>query len=196
MLVLFLTWTIVAGAQQVSKSQMPQVKWTFSITQPLIASPVVNGNTVIFGGLDSTIYALDVSSGSLQWKFKTVGPVRSTAYVSDNQVFFSGGDGRVYCVDAISGKKLWTFATPGGILGERRYDAADYFDSSPVVSDTRVFVAPATEDFTALNDPRAASFGRLRLAISSTQPQCYWETIWHSDAPMVISIVSDKMMEG
>jgi eukaryotic-like serine/threonine-protein kinase len=126
--------------QSKSGSQkLPSLKWKFKIGQAFIASPVVDNNVVFIGGLDSILYALDLPTGKIRWKFHCRGPIRSAATVSNDYLFLCGGDGFIYGLDKNSGKRLWAFSTMGGILGERRYDAADYFDSRPVVSGENVY---------------------------------------------------------
>jgi outer membrane protein assembly factor BamB len=49
------------------------------------------------------------------------------------------GDATLYCVRKDSGQVSWSFKTKGGILGERFYDFADYFQSSPVFHTNRIF---------------------------------------------------------
>ena len=118
---------------------LPKLQWKFTTKAPVFSTPVITDGIVYVGSLDSTLYALEMSSGKLKWKFKTGGEIRSTVCLSGEQLFLSSGDGTLYSIDRSSGKGLWTFKTKGGILGDRRYDFADYYQSSPVISDNRIF---------------------------------------------------------
>src|SRR5687767_14948702 len=127
---IFFLSSIASGfAQPANTDKAPVLKWKYQIKLPFIASPVLENNVVYAGSLDSTLYALDGGTGQLKWKFKTLGPIRSAVKIDNQKLFLNGGDGSLYCIDKISGKKLWMFNTPGGILGERRYDPADYFNA-------------------------------------------------------------------
>src|SRR5688572_31001960 len=118
---------------------LPKIQWKFKTNLPVIASPVVSGDLVYVGGLDSALYAIEKGTGKLKWKFKTGGEIRSTVCLNDDQLFLFSGDATLYSIDKLTGKVQWTFKTKGGILGDRRYDFADYFQSSPVVSNGRIF---------------------------------------------------------
>lgn len=115
--------------------EKPSVHWTFRVATPIIASPVVNENLVYFGALDSTFYVLDTRSGKIRWKLRTRGQIRSTVLVAGNTLYLNGGDGNLYCLDKTTGKVQWTFASKG----ERKYDFADYHQSSPVLQNNIVY---------------------------------------------------------
>ncbi|MFZ6011756.1 MAG: PQQ-binding-like beta-propeller repeat protein [Bacteroidota bacterium] len=118
---------------------LPTLQWKFETTQPIVATPLIDQNMVYLGGLDSIFYALDLSTGAVKWKFRNGGPLRSTPKIDNQQLYLLGGDGFLYCLDKNTGKRIWTFATRGGILGERRYDVADYFHSSPILHNGVVY---------------------------------------------------------
>lgn len=113
----------------------PALHWKYKIDAPVIAGPVVSDNLVYFGGLDSTLYVLDIRSGKTAWKFKTRGQVRSTVRIAGNDLYLNGGDGNLYCLDKKTGNVKWTFASKG----EKKYDFADYHQSSPVLHNNMVY---------------------------------------------------------
>jgi outer membrane protein assembly factor BamB len=119
--------------------KLPTMHWKFKTNMPLFSSPVISENVVFVGSLDSTLYAVDLATGKLKWKFKTGGQIRSTVSMQGDQLFLYSGDAILYCLSKTSGKVLWSFKTIGGILGERLYDFADYFQSSPVYHNKRIF---------------------------------------------------------
>ncbi|MEP7107181.1 MAG: PQQ-binding-like beta-propeller repeat protein [Ferruginibacter sp.] len=114
---------------------IPSVRWKFHSDQPFLSTPVISENTVYVGGLDSVLYAMDIQTGKVTWKFPTGGEIRSTVLVDKNQVFLVGGDGTFYSIDKGTGKLSWkrVFNKTAMFLGERKYDLADYFNSSPVL---------------------------------------------------------------
>ena len=113
----------------------PTLHWKFRINAPIIASPVVSDNLVYFGGLDSVLYALDHTSGKQIWKFRTRGQIRSTILVNGAVLYLNGGDGSLYSLDKKTGKVKWTFTGKG----ERKYDFADYHQSSPVLYNNTLY---------------------------------------------------------
>ena len=100
----------------------------------IYASPIVADGTVYVGGLDGILYALDLETGKEKWSFRTEGEIRSSVCLGKSTILLNGGDGRLYALD-FSGKLRWTFQTGG----ERKYDFADYFHSTPVLHDGRVY---------------------------------------------------------
>lgn len=109
--------------------------WRFKIPAPIISSPVIDGEAIYFGGLDSNFYAVNLTSGQVIWTLKTGGEIRSTPLVHGGVVYANTGDGRLRAVDASSGLPKWEFETDG----ERKYDFADYYQSSPVVDGDRIY---------------------------------------------------------
>lgn len=136
----FLLCLIAFKTFSLAVEEKDSLRWVFKTKQPIIGSPALNEGVIFFGGTDSVFYAVELSSGKLKWKIASRGQIRSTACFFNNLVIFNGGDGVIYAVDKQTGKINWTFATQCALLGERRYDPADYFDSSPVVYKNTVLV--------------------------------------------------------
>lgn len=139
---------------------VPKLSWKFSIKKPIYASPSVNGNTVYFGGLDSNFYSVDAESGKLNWKFKTKGEIRSTAVLSNGYIYFVSGDGKLYCLNK-EGKQNWAF-----IGREKKYDFADYHQSSPVLNNGILYVGMGDGNMCAIN----ALNGKLKWKLATGGP--------------------------
>lgn len=133
-----------------------QLLWKFTTAQPIVGSPVRNGQTIYFGGLDSTFYALNLETGLLRWKVKVNGVIRSAPVVAGNAIFFYSGDGVLHCLQQ-NGQESWRFKTKG----EGTYDPfafADYFLSSPVYEAGTVYFCSGDSSVYAVD----ASNGQLR----------------------------------
>lgn len=111
----------------------PSVLWKYQTGGTIVSSPVYDGHNIFVGTYDSTFYCLDGNTGKVIWRFRTGGPVGSTAALSDNKLYFFSGDGFLYCVGSSKGNLLWRFKTLAGALPDRRYDWADYYQSSPLL---------------------------------------------------------------
>jgi outer membrane protein assembly factor BamB len=111
--ILLIFFSVVSGfclAQKNSTADFekaPVVKWKFSIKQPLFSSPVISEGTVYVAGLDSTLYALELSTGNVKWKLKTNGELRSTVAVDGTKLYLLGGNGVLSCIDKNTGKPIW-----------------------------------------------------------------------------------------
>jgi outer membrane protein assembly factor BamB len=130
-------------AQRVADfEKQPTVQWKFRIKQPIFSSPIVSEGAVFFAGLDSTVYALDLQTGTQKWKLRTNGEIRSNLVLHNNQLFLAGGNGVLSCIDKNSGKALWRtiFDNNAVFLSERRYDFADYYHSSPLIHNNVIYL--------------------------------------------------------
>ena len=144
-----------ATSAPASAGASPSVVWKYRAPGGIVATPVVDQNTVYIGSLDQNLYAFNKTSGQIRWKFPTYGPIRSTVCVDGNNLYLLSGDGNLYCLDKNSGKQTWRFRTQTGFIGDRTYDFADYYHSSPVVyngaiyfgsGDGRVYAVSAAGD--------------------------------------------------
>ena len=115
--------------------------WGHESGDHYLSSPVVVGGTVIFGGGDGVIYALDAASGEVRWRAHTGGRVRSSPAVSGSRVVVGSFDGIVYCFSLRTGAERWRFATAGAALesGKYGYDRRSV-QSSPAIADSTVFI--------------------------------------------------------
>lgn len=129
----------------------PKLSWRYRINKPIISSPIVSENLVFFGGLDSVLYAVALQTGKLEWSFRTGGEIRSTVSLDGENLFFYSGDAFVYCLNQKTGKVKWKFQTKGGLLGDRRHDFADYFQSSAVINGGLLFIGAGDERVYALS---------------------------------------------
>ena len=89
------------------------IEWAFKTGGKVFSSPAVYNKTVYIGSGDSSLYAIDKTTGKLLWKFITGGPVHSSPAVYKNVVYFGSYDGFYYALNAKTGKLKWKFKTGG-----------------------------------------------------------------------------------
>jgi outer membrane protein assembly factor BamB len=72
--------------------------------------------------------------------------------VNNNQLFFASPHGVFYSLDKITGKVIWRkiFDNTALYLGERKYDFADYYQSTPVIHDNVIYFGSGNNYFNAL----------------------------------------------
>lgn len=131
---------------KIGLSQTFKPEWTLKTKNPFFSSPVIYDGIIYTGSLDSIFYAIDINSGKINWTFKTYGEIRSNALIENNCIYFVSGDGYLYCLNT-DGKLLRTFKTGG----EKKYDFADYHQSSPVYLKNAVFFGSGDGNVYALN---------------------------------------------
>jgi len=119
----------------------PKVKWRFRASAPFFSSPVISDGVAFVGGVDSTLYAIDVQTGNLKWTVKTNGEIRSNVTIQDDKLYLMGGNGVLSCLDKTTGKSVWRkiFDNNALFLAERKYDFADYFQSSLLIHEGVIY---------------------------------------------------------
>jgi eukaryotic-like serine/threonine-protein kinase len=127
--------------------EKPVIKWEYKTRAPIFSSPVLSGDMVFIGSLDSTLYALDINTGQEKWRFRTRGEIRSNICIGDGTLYLNGGDGNLYALNINTGKQIWTFKTKG----EKKYDFADYFHSTPVLNNGIIYFGSGDGNLYAVN---------------------------------------------
>jgi outer membrane protein assembly factor BamB len=152
----FVPFTVLSQTATVTPadfSTLPTIEWQFKTSKSIYASPLVSEGVVYAGGLDSILHAIDVRTGKELWDFRTNGEIRSAVCINASNLYLNGGDGMLYALNKSTGKELWKFTTKG----ESKYDFADYFHSSPVLSNGVIYFGSGDGNFYAIN----ASSGSL-----------------------------------
>jgi outer membrane protein assembly factor BamB len=158
---------------------LPTLQWKFATKAPIFGTPVVSDGIVYVGSLDSSLYAIEMTSGKLMWKLKTGGEIRSTVCLSGDQIFSYSGDATLYAIHKLTGKISWTFKTKGGILGDRRHDFADYFQSSPVLYNKKIFFGAGDGRVYALSETDGSLLWSFKAqGIVHTTPTLYKDRLF------------------
>lgn len=89
--------------------------WRFRTMGPIISTPVLYHDMVIFGSVDKTLYAVDAINSREKWQFTVDEPIVSSPIVHNNKIYIGGTDGYLYCIDAKLGEENWKFKTEGPI---------------------------------------------------------------------------------
>lgn len=147
--------TIAAKAQRQPHTHhrelRPKPSWTFLCKAPIVSSPVIDGNLVYFGAEDSTWYALEAATGKMTWRLKTNAAIRSTPLVNGNYVYLAGGNGVLTCANKLTGAVVWrtVFDQTALFMGERSYDFADYYHSTPIIDAGVLYLATGNGSMSA-----------------------------------------------
>jgi outer membrane protein assembly factor BamB len=113
-----------------------------------LSSPVVSGNTVIFGSGDQNVYALDAVTGKLKWSFATGDVVHASPAVANGVVYIGSWDRNLYAIDLASGREKWRYVTGNDTTIYNQIGIA----SSAAVSGGRVFVGGRDGHFHAVDE--------------------------------------------
>ena len=80
---------------------------------PVVSTPVMNKDDVIFGAWDTYLYSLNKKTGKLNWKWSNGSPVRNYSpaacipVVNDDVIYIVAPDRYLTAIDAENGKTLW-----------------------------------------------------------------------------------------
>lgn len=107
-----------------------QTAWTHGVTsRHQFSSPATDGSTLVVGGLQEPLYALDATGGSVEWSYTRDGAlVDSSPTIAGTTVFVGSGGGTLYRLQLGDGSEVWTVQLPSAIV------------SSPTVSQGDVYV--------------------------------------------------------
>lgn len=149
--------------------------WKFDAHAAISASPVVADGRLFVAAENGNLYAIDLATRKLQWLFHAHGAICSTPAVADGVVYFLSRDGRLHALDAATGATRWSFRTQGEavfsahgmygepLTGEPVQDPWDFYLSSPLVHDGKVYVGSSDQHVYALD----AKSGRLAWAFKT-----------------------------
>ena len=128
------------------------VRWRFQTRNAVRSTPAVTATRVFVGSGDSTLYALDRSSGMPVWKFAAGGPVHSSPAVARGLVIAATLGGRIFAVSEASGALRWSMQT-GRTLPKNIAPAGewDLYVSSPVVVDRTIVIGAGDGNVYALD---------------------------------------------
>jgi outer membrane protein assembly factor BamB len=125
--------------KQADLTEKPVLLWKYKTNGAIVGSPVIEGQTVFVGSLDSTLYALDLTTGKVKWKLPSGGAIRSSVCLSNQRLYLLNSSGMLFRIAQDSGRVDGYFQTMTGFMGDQQADFADYFTSTPVIVDSTIY---------------------------------------------------------
>lgn len=124
----------------------PEVLWQEPLDGSYIWPPAVEDG-VVYGTVDSTVFALDAATGKTHWRKDALVYPQSGPRVNDGRVYVSGAGG-IRCLNAVDGSEIWWFFIPTDsmstpVAGE---DVAVYSAGTPVFGEG-VLYASASDGY-------------------------------------------------
>ncbi|MDH4064024.1 MAG: PQQ-like beta-propeller repeat protein, partial [Acidobacteriota bacterium] len=95
---------------------------------PFYSSAAVVDGTVVVGGRDRMVHALDAATGQAKWTYMTRARIDSSPAIAGGRAFVGSSDGRLYGLDLASGKVVW------------QYEEGAAFTSSPALAAGRIVI--------------------------------------------------------
>ena len=141
--------TTLEGTLQCIEKNSGDVLWKYEVPRhdriiPIHSSPASDGNLIVFGCDDGTLYAVGLIDGTLRWKTSSGGGIFASPSIDQGSVFVGSLDGSMYSYDLNTGKLLWK--TP---LGAKIY-------GSQAVASHRLYVGTAGRTIDCLDEGTGA----------------------------------------
>lgn len=153
-----------------------ELSWRFRLPTTIASSPVTAGNELFVAGENGNLYAFDIRDRSLLWIRPTGAAISSTPAVAGELVYFLNMSGEFQAVNRTDGTLAWAFRTGGEsrfsaihYMGIKQTDKPirdpwDFFLSSPLVHDERVYFGSSDGHVYALDAASGALLWRYRAA--------------------------------
>ncbi len=95
--------------------------WSYTTGNRIIASAVIDGDTILVPSTDRFLYALN-PQGQLLWKFETDRPIWAQPLVLDGVVYQPGMDHKLYALDLGNGSLKWELDLTSAVVGSPAVD--------------------------------------------------------------------------
>ncbi len=128
------------------------VRWRFQTRSAVRSTPAVSATRMFVGSGDSTLYAVERSTGKPVWTFAAGGPVHSSPAVARGLVVAATLGGRIFAVSEATGELRWSVQT-GPTLPKNVSPAGewDFYVSSPVVVERTIVIGAGDGNVYALD---------------------------------------------
>lgn len=148
--------------------------WQYDLHSTVVASPIVANGKLLLGAENGNLYTLDMHTHQPLWLFHAAAGFSSTPAVADGVVYCLNRDGKIYALKLDDGSLLWSFATQGehymaahGMYGQPLtatpvVDPWDYYLSSPLVKNGKVYFGSSDENIYALDAKSGALLWRFK----------------------------------
>lgn len=137
------------GKSPYNGTQTSQVRWFYSTSQPIISSPIISPDSIIyFISENDTLYAISLD-GAKRWQYYLEHGTQSTPIIaSDNTIYVGDGFGNLLCLSNDLSILYWRYGTGGAI------------SSSPVISDSGIIYFGSEDGYLyALNPDSTLNWG-------------------------------------
>lgn len=127
-------WPMFRGSPTltgISSADLPKplkLLWSFQAEDSIESSAAISDGTIYVASMDSSLYAIELSTGKLRWRYATSGPVQeSSPSIQDGVVYVGDLNGVLHAVNANTGKGLWTFEAEAEIRSSPNYKSGRIF---------------------------------------------------------------------
>jgi outer membrane protein assembly factor BamB len=88
--------------------QEPLLVWSRTIDGPIAFNSILADGLILFGGSDSSFYALDARTGAERWRFTAAAGFNVYGSTADGTVVAVSDDGILHALDLATGRERWS----------------------------------------------------------------------------------------
>ncbi len=118
-------------------SKQAALLWKYSTEGKIYAHPIIDGEMIYIGSMDSMFYAIDKESGELIWSFRTNAPIQSTACAYEKAVYIKSGNS-AYALNKKNGAVIWSHIDPS-MQQTGKMDPWDFHSGSAAIYESLVY---------------------------------------------------------
>ncbi len=105
------------GLLQSRHANTGELIWELDCQHYLSAGPSVDANTIIVGGSDAQVLAIDKNNGTILWTHKVSSEVLAVPLIAEGVIIIRTTDGSVFGLDQSDGHQLWSVEeTPPALM--------------------------------------------------------------------------------
>lgn len=141
--------------------------WSHTYTQPVTTTPLIDGETVLFGARDGKLYAYGSADGSDRWQYAAKDGIGASPVIAGDAVVVADYSGTVACLNLKDGAAIWTSTLPAKVV------------ATPCVAGGEVLVGCMDGNAYSLSLEtgrrlwKVATAGRIRAPIAGSKEQFY-----------------------
>ena len=76
--------------------------WSFDTGAPLRGSPAVDNGRIYVASRNGTVYALNISTGSVAWSYDSSSPMNSSPAISSQKLYIGTEDGKMFAITTVA----------------------------------------------------------------------------------------------
>jgi outer membrane protein assembly factor BamB len=148
----------------------------------------VSKGLVFWGSADSTLYAIDKSTGTLKWKFRAEDIIHATPEIDGDTLYVGDFKGNLFALNINDGKQIWSFKTVGD-----RYFPNGEIQKGVAVDKSAVYFGSRDYNVYALDKKSGRALWNLKEGswVIST-PAIHNKTIFYGTSDTHEFVCSDK----
>ncbi len=144
-----------------------EIVWSFKPNGGVVCTPSLDGDVIVFGSWQKTLYCVNAESGGLLWSLNT--PITTPVTIEDSKVYFGTSDGDVVCIDRETARPVWSYET-----------TSTFAFAKPTLSRGRLYIGDFSGTLHCIDAKTGkkvfskGGFVQIRTTIAASMPYLYF----------------------